>query len=155
MTTAAGVGQFPAKAGQQGQVDFTSSFPIATGGLPINPIGTGIPTGTFPQPTGSLNGVPSGVPLYFRNSGEMQLSRKSAGLYTLNFSPAPNGTIFVWVEFAAGASSVQSIRQTKRDIATGYVELAPISASGTAIDFSNGDMVSAKYTAYSTGNPGG
>lgn len=144
--------QGPVRSPIAGHVIFEGVFPIATGGLPINPIGTGIPTGTLPIPTGSINGVPSGVPLYYKGAGGMRLSRIAAGSYRLNFAPAPNGTVKAWMELSTVAA--RTFFNTKRDIATGYVEFSTMSASGTAMDPANGDAIGVEYTAFSTGDPG-
>jgi len=146
---------YPLKSIQPASVSFQSLFPIATGGLPINTLGTGIATGTFPGPTGSLQSNPSGVPLYFRPAGATLLTRVSAGLYQLVFAPAPNGSIRVWQEFTASLATPRQVAVTKRDIATGYVQVSVFSESGTLMDFANGDMVGIEYTAYSTGNAAG
>jgi len=152
MPNAFEVPNFPPRAAIQAQISFQGVFPIATGGLPINPIGTGIPTGTLPIPTGSLNGVPSGVPLYFKAGGAMRLSRIGAGSYRLNFAPAPNGTVRAWMELMTVQTRI--FGNTKRDIATGYVEFSTLSASGTAMDPANGDAIGVEFTAFSTGEPG-
>ena len=150
---AAEVANFQSKAVQQAQISFQSIFPIATGGLPINPVGTAIPTGTLPIPTGSLQGVPSGVPLFFRPAGPVYLTRFGAGQFRLILAPATNGTVRAWLEMATTGSRVFSV--TKRDIATGYVELESRSASGTLMDPANGDAIGVEYTAFSTGNAAG
>jgi len=153
MPSAFEVPAYPVKAIQPASVSFQSLFPIATGGLPINTLGTGIATGTFPGPTGSLQGVPSGVPLYFRPAGGSYLTRVSTGLYQLVFAPAPNGSVRAWKEFCTGTP--RTLQVTKRDIPTGYVQISCFSASGTLMDLSNGACMGVEFTAYSTGESAG
>jgi hypothetical protein len=150
---AAEVSNFPPKAVQQAQFSFQSIFPIATGGLPINPVGTAIPTGTLPIPTGSLQGVPSGVPLFFRPAGPVFLTRFGAGLYRLILAPATNGTVRAWLELSTSGPRI--FATTKRDIATGYVEFESRSASGTLMDPANGEAIGVEYAAFATGNAAG
>jgi hypothetical protein len=157
--TASEVAAFDYRATQQGSRSQVSTFPIATGGLPLNPIGTGsatglpAPTGWFPGPTGSINGNPSGIPIYFRNTGGSLLRRISAGTYEFQFAPAPNGVIDIWMELTTAGARQFAI--TKRDIATGYIQFNTITASGTTADLANGDAVAIEYIAFTVGNPNG
>ncbi len=157
--TASEVQAFDYRAGQPGSRSEVQTFPIATGGLPINPIGTGsatglpAPSGWLPIPTGSINGNPSGVPLFFRNVGGSLLRRVSAGLYEFVFAPAPNGTVNAWMELST--SGPREYNPTVRDIATGYVRFNMSTASGTASDLANGDAISIEYIAFTTGNANG
>ena len=157
--TASEVQAFDYRAAQGGSRSLVQTFPIATGGLPLNPIGTGsatglpAPSGWLPIPTGSINGNPSGVPLYFRNAGGSLLRRVSAGLYEFVFAPAPNGTVSAWMELCTAGP--RDYNPTVRDIATGYVRFNMMTASGTAADLANGDAISLEYIAFTTGNPQG
>jgi len=150
---------FDYRAAHQGSRSKVSTFPIATGGLPLNPIGTGsatglpAPSGWLPMPTNSINGVPSGVPLYFRNEMGSTLRRVSAGLYEFQFQPAPNGVIDCWMELCT--TGPRQLNTVKRDIATGYIQFNSHTASGTISDLSNGDCVSIEYIAFTVGNPQG
>jgi hypothetical protein len=149
---------FPTYAGQIGQITNVGVFPIGTGGLAVAPQGTGsgLGTGFLPITTGSLNGSPSGVPLYYRSAGGMQLYRTGTGAYTLLFGTAPNGAIRAWVEFQSAATqTVTTISTIKRDMGTGYVNIQCWSGSGTTIDPANGDALGIEYYAFSAGDPWG
>jgi hypothetical protein len=149
---------YPTYAGHPTQIEYVGIFPIGTGALPIHPLGTGsgLGTGFLPITTGSVNGSPSGVPIYYRSVGNMQLVRTGTGAYTLTFATAPNGAVKAWVEFQSSAPmGVADVVVNKRDYGTGYVNLQCYSASGTTMDPANGDAIGIQYTALSAGDPWG